>query len=79
MSNDTEFPMICEYTTTGMKFWVDRPNMIPSNIEFKVLETNVPYSRICEQFHVQCCHKCDDLECGDNTSPEKSNNRYLYD
>lgn len=73
------FPLICKYTSTGLKFFVDSPKYIPIGVGFIVLETNVPYSRICEQFHVQCCHKCDDLECGDNASPEKSNNRYLYD
>jgi|GEM_PF-7034796 len=33
--------------------------------------TSVPSSILCREYHIQNCHVCDDIKCGDNRSPAK--------
>jgi len=39
--------------------------------ELKIAATE-PISQRCRRTHLQCCHFCDDPDCGDNTSPLKA-------
>lgn len=40
-------------------------------MDISILRELAP-SQICRTYHVQMCHVCDDVDCGDNTSPLKA-------